>query len=110
MKTTRALYAEKLAREGVLAAGEAKAIWDGFNQTLEDAYKAAQSYKPNKADWLEGHWSGLNQPGDDDEWIEDDTAVPPDTLRKIGAALSRVPEDFDLNSEDRSPARSQEGR
>jgi 2-oxoglutarate dehydrogenase E1 component len=98
MATTRALYAEKLEREGVLAAGEAKAIWDGFNQTLEDAYKAAQAYKPNKADWLEGHWSGLGQPGNADEWIEDDTAVPPDTLRTIGAALSRVPEGFDLNA------------
>jgi 2-oxoglutarate dehydrogenase E1 component len=57
MKTTRTLYAEKLEREGVIATGEAKAMWDGFALTLEDAYKAAQAYKPNKADWLEGHWS-----------------------------------------------------
>ncbi len=34
MKTTRALYADRLEREGVVAAGEAQAMWDGFTQTL----------------------------------------------------------------------------
>ena len=97
MTTTRALYAERLEKDGVLAAGEANAMWDGFNQTLEDSYKAAQAYKPNKADWLEGHWAGLSQSGNADEWIEDATAVDVGALRTIGAALARVPEGFDLN-------------
>ena len=35
---------------------------DAFNQRLEDAHQAAQTYKPNKADWLEGHWAGLQAP------------------------------------------------
>ena len=70
-KTTRALYAEQLVREGVIAADEAKAMWDGFSATLEAAYQAAQSFKPNKADWLEGHWTGLSAPttrGRMDRW------------------------------------------
>ena len=29
---------------------------------LEAANQAAQAYKPNKADWLEGHWSGFHPP------------------------------------------------
>jgi 2-oxoglutarate dehydrogenase E1 component len=97
MKTTRALYAERLERAGVLAAGEAQALWDGFTQTLEDAYKAAQAYKPNKADWLEGHWSGLTQSDNQDEWIDGDTAASLGTLRAVGAALARVPDGFDVN-------------
>jgi len=97
MKTTRALYAERLEREGTIAAGEAQGMWDGFTQTLEDAYKAAQAYKPNKADWLEGHWSGLSQPDNEDEWTDGDTAANIDTLRAVGAALARVPEGFDVN-------------
>ena len=96
-QTTRALYAELLAREGVTSADEAKAMADGFARTLEAAYQAAQAYKPNKADWLEGHWSGLHQPGDEAEWTEGETAVAADTLRRIGAALSQVPEGFDAN-------------
>jgi 2-oxoglutarate dehydrogenase E1 component len=97
MKTTRELYAERLASEGVIAAGGAQAMWDDFTRTLEDAFQAAKAYKPNKADWLEGHWSGLGQPDKADEWTEGDTAAHPDTLRAVGAALSRVPEKFDVN-------------
>ena len=41
-RTTRTLYAEKLAAEGVVPAAEAQAMWDGFNATLEESYKAAQ--------------------------------------------------------------------
>ena len=97
MKTTRTLYAERLEREGAVAPGEAKAMWDGFTQTLEDSYKAAQAYKPNKADWLEGHWSGLSQPDNQDEWIDGDTALSDEAVRRIGIALTAVPKGFDVN-------------
>jgi 2-oxoglutarate dehydrogenase E1 component len=97
MPTTRALYAEKLERDGSIAAGQSRAMWDSFTQTLEDSYKAAQAYKPNKADWLEGHWSGLSQPDNEDEWTDSDTSANFDTLRAVGTALSRVPAGFDAN-------------
>jgi len=97
MKTTRSLYAEKLAAEGSVSADRAKALADDYNQTLEDAYKGAQSYKVNKADWLEGHWSGLNQAADEEEQEEQATAAPLEQLREVGAALSRPPENFDTN-------------
>ena len=95
--TTRTMYADKLAAEGSLSADASKAMWDGFQATLEDAYQAAQTYKPNKADWLEGHWSGLKQPDEGDERVEDSTAMSTSDLRKVGAALGRPPADFDLN-------------
>ena len=96
-QTTRALYADRLAAEGVLDAAGAQAMWDGFNATLEDAYKAAQSYKVNKADWLEGAWSGLKQPNEDGEGSEGDTAATPELLRQVGIALASVPADFAVN-------------
>jgi 2-oxoglutarate dehydrogenase E1 component len=98
MKTTRTLYAEKLAREGTVSAEESKAMWDAFTKTLEDANEAAKSYKPNKADWLEGHWAGF-MPVDqkEAELTEAPTAVPLATLKLIGAALSHVPENFNVN-------------
>jgi 2-oxoglutarate dehydrogenase E1 component len=97
MKTTRALYAERLEREGVVEPGEAKAMWDVLTQALEDAYKAAQAYKPNKADWLEGHWSGLGQPDNENEWTEDTTSAPLEQLQQVGRALHTVPDSFDIN-------------
>jgi 2-oxoglutarate dehydrogenase E1 component len=97
-KTTRTLYEEKLAAEEIVSAEESKAMWDEFTKTLEDANVAAKSYRPNKADWLEGHWSGFH-PADQDEveHIEEPTALPLDRLKQIGAELSHVPVDFSLN-------------
>jgi 2-oxoglutarate dehydrogenase E1 component len=97
MKTTQALYAEALVAEGSLTQEQVKAISDTYNEKLEDAYKGAQSYKVNKADWLEGHWSGLNQAGGEDEQEEHPTAASIEQLKEVGAALSRPPENFDLN-------------
>ncbi|MBV9813135.1 MAG: 2-oxoglutarate dehydrogenase E1 component, partial [Acetobacteraceae bacterium] len=83
-KTTRTVYAEKLAAEGVVPAAESQAMWDEFATTLEQAYQGSQSYKVNKADWLEGHWSGLSHPESPDDWVDDATAVDEGTLRTVG--------------------------
>ena len=98
LKTTRTLYAEKLAAEGTVSAADSKAMLDDFTKTLDDANAAAKSYKPNKADWLEGHWAGFT-PADQQEveLTEEPTAVSTDTLKQIGAALSHVPDGFNLN-------------
>ncbi|MCO6416636.1 2-oxoglutarate dehydrogenase E1 component [Siccirubricoccus sp. KC 17139] len=98
MKTTRTLYAERLAAEGAVPAEESQAMLDAFNQKLEEAHQAAQSFKPNKADWLEGHWAGLKPVavGEEVEQLHA-TAVPLETLREVGAALARVPEGFAVN-------------
>jgi 2-oxoglutarate dehydrogenase E1 component len=93
--TTRAIYAERLVKEGVLDANEVKRTVDDFRARLESDFAAAPSYKPNKADWLEGAWSGLEIASGEDRRGE--TAVPMETLREIGAALSRVPDGFNAN-------------
>lgn len=97
LKTTRTLYAERLAGEGVISSDKAKALWDEFASAMEQANQAAQSYKPNKADWLEGHWAGFHPSEPEVERQEEDTAVPEATLRQIGMALSRVPAGFEVH-------------
>jgi 2-oxoglutarate dehydrogenase E1 component len=97
-KTTRTLYAEKLAANGTVSAAESKAMLDDFMKTLEDANSAAKSYKPNKADWLEGHWAGFTPVDQQEvELTEEPTEVPTGTLKQIGTALAHVPDDFNLN-------------
>ena len=94
-KTTRELYGEKLVAEGNMIANEPQLVYDGFLAQLEDAHKAASSYKPNKADWLEGRWSGLSTATDDDR--RGDTGVSMEMLREVGLAISEKPKNFDLN-------------
>jgi 2-oxoglutarate dehydrogenase E1 component len=98
LKTTRELYAETLAAEGAVSAERSKALLDEANARLEAAYQAATGYRPNKADWLEGHWSGMKEAEQQTEHSEQDTAVTTETLKQVGAALSTVPEGFRLNS------------
>ncbi len=97
LPTTRTIFADRLVGEGVLSADEAKAMADSYIATLEAAYQAAKAYRPNKADWLEGHWTGFSTPGNEAEWTEDETSVPLAALRDVGNALWRVPEGFAVN-------------
>ncbi len=60
LRTTRALYADRLAAEEMVSPADARKMVEELNATLEAANQAAQGYKVNKADWLEGHWSGLS--------------------------------------------------
>ena len=94
--TTRELYAQRLAREGVVSAEESQAMWDKLFARYEQAHSASQSYRVNKADWLEGKWRGLKKADADDE-TEEATAVDAASLREVGLALSQAPENFDLN-------------
>ncbi|MBU6448800.1 MAG: 2-oxoglutarate dehydrogenase E1 component [Rhodospirillales bacterium] len=97
LQTTRTLYAERLAKEGSISEAEAKAIQDAYNDELEAAFEGAKDYKVNKADWLEGHWAGLKQAGDDVEQLDGVTAAPLAQLQEVGKALYTPPQNFELN-------------
>jgi len=97
-RTTRTLYAEKLVADGVVSTEDTRAMLDDFTKTLEDANAAAKSYKPNKADWLEGHWTGFTPVDQQEaELTEESTQIPMATLKHIGVALSHVPDGFNVN-------------
>jgi len=93
--TTRALYAEKLEAEGVIEPGTGDRIAKEFQAELDIEFEAAASYKPNKANWLEGHWSGLQVASGDDR--RGSTAVEFDLLKEVGFAISEVPPNLDIH-------------
>jgi 2-oxoglutarate dehydrogenase E1 component len=93
--TTRAIYSDRLVKEGVIAEVDAKRVVDDFQARLQGEFEAASSYKPNKADWLEGAWSGFEIASGEDRRGE--TAIEMATLKEIGKALATVPKDFAAN-------------
>lgn len=93
--TTREIYARQLVAEGSLTQAEADKIQTDFVGKLEQDFQAATGYKPNKADWLEGRWQGIEVASGEDR--SGNTGVDLPTLREIGHALARVPDGFNIN-------------
>ncbi|MGE0699375.1 MAG: 2-oxoglutarate dehydrogenase E1 component, partial [Hyphomicrobiaceae bacterium] len=90
--TTVELYGNRLAEEGVVSPEELQSMKAAFRARLDDEMAAAESYKPNKADWLDGRWAGVGLPADDAR--RGDTGVALDTLRDVGRRITTLPQDF----------------
>ena len=90
--TTRQIYTERLVSEGVLTEQDAERMMGEFRGRLETELEASRSYRPNKADWLEGDWADIEAAPRDER--PGDTAVAPEVLAEIGRALTQVPDDF----------------
>ncbi len=93
--TTRTIYADKLVAEGIMTEAEAQAVVDKRIAYLDAEFEAGTSYRPNKADWLEGSWSGMRTAHGVERRGE--TAVDIDKLRQIGESMTTVPEHMTLN-------------
>jgi 2-oxoglutarate dehydrogenase E1 component len=94
--TSRHIYSEQLGKEGVTSKEEADRLVAEFSQRLEAAFEGASGYKPNKADWLEGAWSGLEKVSGFDA-RRGKTAVALETLREVGQALTKIADGFNVN-------------
>ncbi|MCW5699088.1 MAG: 2-oxoglutarate dehydrogenase E1 component [Rhodospirillales bacterium] len=95
--STKEIYADRLIAEGVVSADDVAAIETGFRNRLETDFEAANKYRVNKADWLQGKWEGLKTLIGEEELREDDTSVSLDMLKLIGEALSRPPTEITAN-------------
>lgn len=94
-RTTTQIYSEKLIQEGLLSQAEIDQMRADWRAKLENEFGVGQSYKPNKADWLDGAWSGLRTADEADEQRRGKTAVPLKTLKQIGKKLTEIPEGFE---------------
>lgn len=94
--TVRDIYSTRLVDEDIVDRSEVDSMTSVWRTRLEEDFEAAKSYKPNKADWLEGAWAGLDAARGYGA-RRGYTAVPVETLKEIGAALSTPPENFTVN-------------
>jgi len=92
--TTLEIYAKQLEGEGVVAAGEVDEMKAAWRAKLDVELDAAQSYRANKADWLDGRWAGMSVADAADDTRRGDTGVSLDTLADIGRKITAVPEGF----------------
>ena len=91
------LYAKRLVDEGSITDADYDAMKAAFRSRLEDDFEAADNYKPNKADWLDGRWSGLKTTKIDDDPRKGQTGVEVNALKKLGEQMYTVPADFNIH-------------
>jgi 2-oxoglutarate dehydrogenase E1 component len=97
-KSTLEMYAASLIEQGVVTEGEVEKMKADWRSRLEAEFEAGQAYKPNKADWLDGKWSGLKSIKEaEEDPRRGASGVSLDRLKEIGLALTSVPKDFNIH-------------
>ncbi len=95
--STLEIYSKKLTAEGVVTEGEVEKMKADWRTHLESEMDLGASYKPNKADWLDGRWSGLKVAGEVEDPRRGNTGVPVEELRAIGKKITSIPEGFNAH-------------
>jgi 2-oxoglutarate dehydrogenase E1 component len=95
--TTFRIYADKLIAEGLVTEAEVDEMRASWRRTLDEAFETSTTYRPNKADWLDGAWAGLKVAETGDGPRRGVTGLPIETLKQIGTALTEVPEGFHVH-------------
>ncbi len=95
--STLEIYSRKLIEQGLVTAEDVDRQKADWRAHLEAEFETGNNYKPNKADWLDGAWSGLTTPISGDERRVGDTGVDRRILTDIGGRLGSVPADFKVH-------------
>ena len=89
------IYSRYLVNEGVVTEVEVDEMRAKVRANLDAEFQVSESYKPNKADWLDGRWSGMGR-ASDDEW-RGNTGIAIETLKDVGRRLTSIPRDFNVH-------------
>jgi 2-oxoglutarate dehydrogenase E1 component len=95
--STLEIYAKKLIAQGVVADGEVEKMKSNWRARLDVELEASQSYKSNKADWLDGRWAGFKVADTSDDPRRGNTGVDLKVLKTIGGNITVVPQGFHVH-------------
>ena len=91
------IYGRRLVAEGVVNEAGVAEMKAAYRKRLDDAFSAAEGFKPNKADWLDGRWAHLKAAKLDDDPRKGLTGVAAERLKAIGLKTVKVPKSFKLH-------------
>ncbi|MGI3165463.1 2-oxoglutarate dehydrogenase E1 component [Pseudooceanicola sp. 200-1SW] len=94
-KTTLSLYTDRLVKDGLIPEGEIEDMKAAFQSHLNEEFEAGKEYKPNKADWLDGKWSGLEREKED--YQRGETAISPELMAEVGKSLTTAPDGYPMH-------------
>jgi 2-oxoglutarate dehydrogenase E1 component len=85
----RDLYAQRLVGEGTATQAEVDGWIAEFDKFLDAEFDSGKTYHADKADWLDGKWSGLKLPGAEESGV---TGVPKQKLLDLGHKITTIPD------------------
>ncbi len=86
------VYSARLVEEGLFTREEIDRMQAEFRDYLEQEFAASDAYRPNRADWLDGKWSGI---GHAEEGARRGvTGVDLDVLKEVGRKITTIPKTF----------------
>lgn len=91
LPTTRAIYAERLEKEGSIKPGTGDEMVNAYRQKLEAGESVVPELVPNPNKTLFVDWTPYLNHSVVDEW---DTGVPLTVLARLGKIMSTMPEQF----------------
>ena len=92
------LYGARLVDQGVIDGAWADGHRAQYIAHLEEEFAAGKDYKPNKADWFAGRWSGLHMPADPEGARRNiATGVSDKLFDGLGRTLTTVPDDLEVH-------------
>jgi len=92
------IYGAKLIGQGVIDRAWIDDSISTFTTLLEGEFEAGASYKPNKADWFAGRWSGLHAPADAETARRNvETGIEAKLFDSIGRTLTTIPDNLTIH-------------
>ena len=92
------VYSARLKAEGVVDDDFVNQVTGDFVNHLEEEFEAAKSYKPNKADWFAGRWSGLHKPADAETTRQSvESAISQKLFDSLGKTLTAIPDGLNVH-------------
>ncbi len=88
------IYSKRLIADGVMTEGEVEKAKADWRARLDAELEAGSGYKPNKADWLDGKWSGFKSADQEEDPRRGVTGVDIAILKDIGRKITKVPDGF----------------
>ncbi len=95
--STLDIYSKKLIGEGVVSESDVEKMRADWRAKLDAEFDAGAGYKANKADWLDGRWTGMKAAGDVEDARRGDTGVDIKMLKDIGKKITSVPQGFQVH-------------
>jgi 2-oxoglutarate dehydrogenase E1 component len=94
---TSDIYAKKLVGENLVTEAEVEKMRADWRAKLDGELELSQSYKANRADWLDGKWSDIEAARDLDDPRRGRTGVATAELKTIGEKITEIPAGFHIH-------------